>query len=119
MPNYTRDEMDDMAEARWEEERDDRLTRGVCIRCEGPMPASFQNVSPKPAKCPACAPVQWLEFSANAFVGNEWDYTPLVGHRVDSPIGIGRLTGENGRGFPMVDDIAVTWIILLPEEPKS
>lgn len=107
------------AEARRDEQIDDRLTRGVCIRCEGPMPESFRTVSPKPAKCPACAPIQWLEFSANAFVGNEWNYSPLVGHRVDSPVGIGHLTGTNARGFPMVDEVAVTWIILLPEEPKS
>lgn len=106
----------DWADARRDKQIDDRLTQDLCIRCEVPMPESFRTISPKPAKCPACAPNQWLEFSERVFVGNEWDYTSLIGQQVDSPIGIGRLTGTNARGFPMVNEFSMTWIITPPEE---
>lgn len=59
------------ADARRDEQIDDRLTRGLCIRCSSPMPESFKSVSPKPAKCPACAPIQWLEFSGKAGMAGE------------------------------------------------
>lgn len=103
------------ADAQRDTQIDNRMTRGVCIRCEGPMPAGPQSgPSMRPAKCPACAPSRWVEFFPETYVGNEWNYAPLVGRRVDSPIGLGTLTGSNPRGFPMVDEVTVTWVIALP-----